>query len=336
MSTVSLSPRDVQKIDEFNNHQKDRLRTQQRHLPWYEYGGSMALGIGGLLVGLALESKNSTQTVLMVALSVILFVVALYTHLAKFGIQRELQQLGELSLLDAPVQVLQLQGQVSELRHHRNSLEAWGALQHSTSQEVLQFVRQVNASLAAPNAASQQTHLETLQEIHAEFQSIAARVAQRLADKRFELFGFAGNDELFFFDILELRGEELHVIGRSKHPDAIEHRRVWRVGEGHVGYAVQRGKTVLINYDKDPRPDLDDQKRSSDEVQFRCRIAAPIPAADDRPHRAHGAICVSSNVGERLTDDHHALCANLALSLAGLFYAKEVIGKRVTGASGSG
>ena len=153
-----------------------------------------------------------------------------------------------------------------------------------------------------------------------------------LEENRFRLFGFEGDQEVFFFDVFEMLKSDttLYLAARRKFPQADEHRRTWKVANGHVGDCVYRQRGVLVNYEVNPREDFDPNPLPTDSEYFACRISVPILAGDNRPHHCYGAVCVTSDYADRLDSTHLALCETIAFILATFFYIRESAAQRLS------
>jgi len=120
----------------------------------------------------------------------------------------------------------------------------------------------------------------------------------------------------------------LHLVARMTNGKQ-QHHRSWGEGDGHLGESLRTGRDFYVNYHDDPREDLNTQERPTDKEYFGCRISALIRAADGRKFGVHGAICITSSNPDRLSKSQVGLVANLAQPLSALFYAREIIFRRV-------
>jgi hypothetical protein len=109
---------------------------------------------------------------------------------------------------------------------------------------------------------------------------------------RVGLFGFADNDR-YTLAVHELRGEKLHPIARAAHRAVPQRSRVWSLGEGHVGQAVQQNQLMISGdirqtsaWIRNPTTDEEDRQN------YVSVLAKPYYSADGKPG---GAVTLSSS-----------------------------------------
>jgi GAF domain-containing protein len=232
------------------------------------------------------------------------------------------------ALKDLTERAASLEGDRAAHERRAESLVIWTAIHRLVSSTVFGFAEahQDLPGLAEANSAEE---LQTIQEALGDaFVNAVDHVIQPLEQHRGALLNFIDPKATYFIEVFELAGDELASVACRASPQAIHHGRRWRVGDGHIGRAVQIRKPFVVEDLRD-RPDLHQNREPTDDDYFRCTIAVPILAADNRPHKVHGAICVTSSVPRQFAPLHAVLLENLAQPLTVLFYSREFGRRRI-------
>ena len=175
-----------------------------------------------------------------------------------------------------------------------HTFETWSILQYEASKAIFDFLLEVNTYLKSLSLDSRADEQAILAEVDKKFAEVAKRICRELENKRTDLFNYP-SEEIYFFDIFEMRKDKrLHLVARTTN-GAVQHHRSWSENDGHLGECLSRGRDFYVNYRDDPREDHNSQERPTDREYFGCRISALIRAADGRKYDAHGAICITSS-----------------------------------------
>jgi hypothetical protein len=185
-----------------------------------------------------------------------------------------------------------------------------------TAREAIEYIQFNLAVQAAAAERRRRDAVEVLQAVGqtlADLSSLGSRVAVLLAEIRTRrvdqpdalqglleivaslragLFGFADGDR-YTLAVHELRGDKLHPIARAAHSTVPRRGRVWSLGEGHVGRAVQQDQMMVSGdvrqtsvWVRNPATDEEDQRN------YVSILAKPYYRADGKPG---GAVTLSSS-----------------------------------------
>jgi hypothetical protein len=219
--------------------------------------------------------------------------------------------------------------QCNEQTARGTNLSAWAVLERDAHNLVASYNQDSMKEVAACRS-HQREPVAAKQVIAQKFVTVVDEILARIERDRDMLMGYRDVNEIYFFDLFELRGDDhLYLLARKKTPSAIEHRRRWPVGEGHVGDAVNRAKPLLINYKRTPRKDYDAQVEPTDKDYFGCRITVPISSRQTRKHDAFGALVLTSSNAERLTDEHLTTIENLSYVFTELFFIQDKLVRKI-------
>jgi hypothetical protein len=139
---------------------------------------------------------------------------------------------------------------------------------------------------------------------------------------RLGLFGFADEDR-YTVAVHELRGDKLHPVARAAHSAVPRRGRVWSLGEGHVGRAVQQDQMMVSG---DIRQTSAWVRNSTTDEEDRRNyvsvLAKPYYRADGKPG---GAVTLSSSRVDHFTklDDSAAQAFDTVVSFINMVMLEE-------------
>jgi hypothetical protein len=143
------------------------------------------------------------------------------------------------------------------------------------------------AVLLARIRTQQVSHLDALQGL-----------LEVVGSMRVGLFGFADVDR-YTLAVHELRGEKLHPIARAAHSAVPSRDRVWSLGEGHVGQAVEQNRMMVSGdirqtsaWTCNPATDEEDRRN------YVSVLTRPYYRTDGKPA---GAVALSSSRVDHFT-----------------------------------
>jgi hypothetical protein len=323
---------DLAKARAYAEGETRRIEGWKRLIPWIDLAVAVLVGVGAAILAaiLTLHDEDLKEKAILWTFTVLAFGGGVVLFVWRLILQGRVYKAVELSPTDAYFRLQALEERCAELTLEGQTLRAWSLLLKTTNDAALAFVRQVNERLGKKSTL-------TNEEVEGWFGASVGDVVSAMENMRAELFGFEIGREIYFFDIFELRKDDfLYRVARRKHVNATEHNRRWKVGEGHIGDCVYRGVPVLVNYAVTPRKDYDQHPEPTDSEYFACRISVPIRTGDQRPHKAFGALCVTSSDSARLNSTHLLLCEILCFSLGTLFYERESALRRLNHPSRKG
>lgn len=304
---------------------RQSARTSITHPAWISALASAATGV---LVYLITNAWKTWHWGLLAAAATlaVAFVVILRNQI------KAAERVSQAIRLSPPELYLHLRSLTSDLEaahSEAKALIAWAAIQSNANQSVLGFAASNQAIAGLAEAATAEDFNRVEQNLQTRFATALSQYIQPLEAQRGILLHFTDTGAIYFFEIFELVGSELRSLACRASPDVTRHHRTWHIGDGHVGRAVQIGKPFLVE-DLEEQIELHQNRRETDSKYFRSTIAAPIGAGDNRPHKAHGALCVTSSAPKQFAKIHVTLVANLTQPLAALFYSRDFALRRIS------
>jgi hypothetical protein len=120
-----------------------------------------------------------------------------------------------------------------------------------------------------------------------------AQLLARLVDQKSGLFGFRDADHYNFVVYLK-DGDLLHQRARQSHPAITSYGRSWRVGQGHIGLAVEKRMLMVSGDIRNTNAWVPSDERPTDRAHYVSAVSVPF-SFRTRMDDPEGALIVTSS-----------------------------------------